>query len=65
MGRTSQMVSFWNADMAVNEVRSASSAAYFNVRSLKQFSKTTYTLERFDDGWFIAQFRNGDFIEFR
>lgn len=65
MGKTSTQVSFWNADMKVNEVISASSTAYFNVKSLKQFSKQTYSLERFDDGTYVARFKNGEFMEFK
>lgn len=65
MGKTSQYVSFWNADMQVNEVLSASATAYFNVRNLKKFSKDTYTLERFDDGTYVVRFSNGDFMEFK
>ena len=65
MGKTSEYVSFWNADMKVTEVLSASAPAYFKVTSLLQFLKKDYNLERFDDGTYIVRFNNGDFLRFR
>jgi len=64
MGKTATRINFWNTDWKVKEVLSASNIDLFSINNLKEISNKQFTLSEVDDGTFLVEFSNGDFIEF-
>jgi len=64
MGKTATRINFWNTDWKVKEVLSASNIDLFSIKNLKEIEHKEYTLSEVDNGTYLAEFTNGDFIEF-
>jgi len=65
MGRILSPVYFWSTNFKVWEVIAASKPEFFKVKNLEEFAGRRYNLSQFDNGNYLAKFRdNGEFIEF-
>lgn len=67
MGYALKPIPFWSDEIEVKEVHSASRASDFNIkklRDLKQRLGYSSLYERDDNGDYILNMRNGEFIEF-
>ena len=64
MGKTATVINFHSTDWKVKEVLSASDISLFSIKNLKEIAHLEYTLSEIDNGTYLAELKDGRFIEF-